>query len=429
MAVTGNRLRALMASGLGYYFSGTASGGSTTTIADTSADGFDAEDDNETEGKWAHLIAADGFSLGAPEGQARLVTSVSTSTLTVDTAYTAAVVSTDPYELLPYHPRVYNDAIAQAIRLAYPMLYAPLKDETLVVDNLLTNASFETFSTTFTGWANIGTPTLAQSTTRVKHGSNSASITATGATEGIEQNAIAAIEVRDAVGKTVHVRGWAYATVASAVMVRITFDGSTYATTFTHGGDDEWERVEFEATIPADASEATVSCEVTDGNVGIFDLVTAWVEPLTRYTIPSSFVGWPARFSQQVNEDDPNGLYLPLGPGNRPIPGRVLRLDGAGYLTVPTATYGHATDGSTEVNEPQAEYLVAAASAILFRRMQEADPARAQRYGERAAYWEQVADTRMRKPGVRMKAVTALDHKGIVRPTKDSTANYFDLVR
>ena len=101
--VTQTRLRELLARAVGFYFSGTATGGSTTTIADTSVDGFDAYDDNLTAGMWAYILAADAAT---PENETRKVTSVSTTTLTVDTAYGGAPASGDTYELLPYHTQI-----------------------------------------------------------------------------------------------------------------------------------------------------------------------------------------------------------------------------------------------------------------------------------------------------------------------------------
>jgi predicted small integral membrane protein len=419
----------MLARATGFYHQGTATGGSTSTIADSSAGGFDAYEDTQVKQKWAHVITDGGGSNAAPEGEARRVSSVSTTTLTVGTLYSAAVASGDVYELLSFHPRLYNDAIADAIKLAYPHLYLPLTDETLVVDNIVANHDFSAFSgSAFTGWSSKGTPTLSQET---ENGATFGRIVASGATEGIEQDLLTLLNrFESAHQKTLHVHGFLRCDTADSARLRVSLDGSTFTSSAWHSGSNLWERVgPFSVNLESGMTECTLSLEVEDGVTADFDLVAAWVGPITRYAIPTAFVGWPLMISMQANVLNPSGAFWPIGPGNLPIAGHLLRLDGRGHLTVPTATTGYSTDGETELNERQAEYIVASAAHIMFNRLQATDAEHEARYAARAAYWEGRAAQLMRQPGVRMVRKAAYDHKGYVRPVEDADGRYFELVR
>ena len=93
--VTRKELRQQLAKEVGFFLEGVATGGSTSTIADTSSDGPDSYDDNVLTGKWAYVTTDAGGSGAAPEGEARKVSSVSTTTLTVNTNWSATTASGD----------------------------------------------------------------------------------------------------------------------------------------------------------------------------------------------------------------------------------------------------------------------------------------------------------------------------------------------
>ena len=424
--VTQARLREMLARGIGYYFSGTATGGSTTTVADTSADGFDARDDSETAGKWAHITAAGS---AAPEFETRRVSSVSTTTATVDTAYSAAPASGDTYELLPYHTLDLDDAIQQAIRTVYPILYLPLRDETLVVDQLLLNGDMETFAASaFTNWSDDGSPTIAQETSRVFQGSNAASIAATGAAEGLTQNRFTAVNINEIVGKTLHFHAAVFATVASAARLRVSFDGGT---TFTdgayHAGDDEWEGPSLmyvDVAVPANATSLSFYLQVSSGNTAFFDALTAWIDRIERYTIPAAFINAPTRVLMQDNFQDPEGLYLPITRYNRATPGRYLRLEGMGRLNVPTTD-----SGTTQVDEAQAELIVARAARILFRRLAANQPTDREEHLVRAAEYDVEFGRLLATPGIRMMRPIAHVPNGGFSFTEDASGRYLTLQR
>ncbi len=120
----------------GHYIEGTATGGSTTTVADSSAlPGF-ADDSLNTS--WAAIITDAGGAHAAPEGQARAVSDfvASTGTLTVSQAFTAAVASGDTYRVWA-GPALYAllEAVKSALRAAWPDWYAEVTDTTLTLAN------------------------------------------------------------------------------------------------------------------------------------------------------------------------------------------------------------------------------------------------------------------------------------------------------
>lgn len=363
-----------------------AAGG--TTIISTDVVPYDG---NALVGKWILLTS------GAIANEKQRVTTVSNDTVGTITpvrAFSAQVANGVTFEILDYDPLLYHNAIAEAIRTVSKHLSLKLRDETLIVDNLLLNPDFETFAAgAFTSWASVGTPTLAAETARIIHGSQAAKITATGATEGLRQDmwGLASISFDQLVGKTLHVRGWVWASVASAVRLRVTFDGSTYTNGPWHGGEDEWEGPGLQlidVAVPADATEMTVQCVVTDGNTGYFDLVNAWIDRITRYTLPTSFYPYgPAKVEQQRWEDKPNGDYSELWGSNYPISGRLLRLLGDGRLTVPTTEAG-----TVELDEAQAELVVAQAAVYLHRSLKEHDKGSRALHAEEETRWRQEAN-------------------------------------
>lgn len=120
MAYSLAEVRAALARAMGRLVEGTATGGGLTTIVDTEglAIRVNAE---ELERGIAYIRAADDES---PEGEARWVEdyTVGTSTLTVATAFSAAVGAGDSYEvyLAPLSLEEWNECINQAIREAWP---------------------------------------------------------------------------------------------------------------------------------------------------------------------------------------------------------------------------------------------------------------------------------------------------------------------
>jgi len=292
----------------------------------------------------------------------------SSGTMTLSPVVSARIASAQPFELHRYSPAWKHLALNAARLQVVDTLWAPQVLEALVVDNILDNWDFENWasSSAATNWDNKNSPTVAQETARMAHGSYSIKVTASaGGTRGVEQNILtvypSAVNISEIEGKTLHVRGWIWASVADAARIRVTYDGTTYDNSSYHSGSSEWEGpglifIDSEISMPASGQEMTVSCEVTAGNVAYFDIVTAWIDPLVRYTTPTAIYRLPTVVRQQSDRDRPgiNGRYTHLTRSNPPISGRILRVEGKGLLSEVTTEAG-----TMEVSAPEDQILYA----------------------------------------------------------------------
>ena len=385
------RLRALLAGATGFYYSGTNTGTATDTVVDTEIQRWDT---GRLTDRWVLMTG------GNNDGNSRRVSSVTTSTATVLPAWGAANANGNTFEFLPFDPDVMHRAIEEAIRTSWPKptrrsraprgLYQKDPNETLVVDNLVSNWDFETNTTgpvAFTGWTITGGGTFTAETTRVWHGAQSAAAVA-GAAGGIEQNLFTATNVDDIVTKMIHIRAAIWETVASSTRLSVSFDGSTFTYGAYHGGGEEWEdgsTMYIDTGVPTGATEMTVAVEWAAGSAPYIDNVVAWIDPVTEYTMSTAFYpNGPSQVYIQRDSSRPNGLYVPL---QESVPGRILRLTGMQRLSVPT------TDaGTVEIDETEAEFLVAEAAMHMFRVLKNEEPENADRYEKNEAYWIERAD-------------------------------------
>ena len=423
-----NRLVELLARSTGFYHEGTATGShSTSTLQDTTASGFNKLDDNIIKGKW--LTITDTTDDAAPEAESNKILSVSTTTATVDTVYSAAPANSDTYEITPFMRQYYVDAVQAALKQVYPSLYIPLRDETLVVDNLLLNWDFETSTTgpvAFTSWTSAGSPTLYAEANRIKHGSQSMRVVAGGSDGVMTQNLFTIVNVHEVVGKTLYLRGHVWASAANEARMRVTFDGSTYSDGPWHGGSDEWEGPTLQylhVGIPADAEQITVVLQTVAGATVYWDAMHAYIDRVSQYTLPTTFVTSPHRISIQNDLNDPSGYYEPLTCDA--VPGHILRLEGRGQLSVPDAT-----EATTEIDEKQAELIIALAARALFIRMGGIDATKRDEYREDVARWSEEASRLTNTPGVRMSGqAAALPKAGEWRIEADASGRYLNLPR
>lgn len=116
MAKTRADLVGEVARRFGHYARATATGGSTTTIVDSAV----YEPDDYWTGHYVYIVTDAGGAGAAPEGEERPVTDyvLSSGTLTVGAAFSAAVASGDVYELLHVRRADVVAAINTAIRAA-----------------------------------------------------------------------------------------------------------------------------------------------------------------------------------------------------------------------------------------------------------------------------------------------------------------------
>lgn len=407
-----------------WWSQATTGAGSTTTTVDT---------------KLAQLSADDDFCLGwyvrkVATDEVRRVTGgyVASTNIITHAAFPASVGNGNTYELHRIDPTLKHNSLLRASVLSFPGssrrhgLYLSLRNETLVVDNLIANFDFETFtSPDFDSWTAIGSPTLTQNTSYFVHGSNAANI-AGAADVGIEQNLLTVANgfarIDQAVGKMLHVRGWLRTTVASNARLRVTFDGTTYTNGSYHSGDDDWEgpTVHYiDVTVPANATEMTVSIEKSTATAMQADMVVAWIDPVYRYTIPTSILRGPFQVLQQAYADLPNGPYWPIPIYDSPTAGRLLRLLGMGLLSQPT------TDaGTVEIDTNQAEYFLAQASQWLYRAIRQGGSQQERNYiAQLRQEWQQDI-AMMEQNGMTMSNLAAQQSEGTWKVEEDSAGRY-----
>ena len=415
MAITLVRALEMLGRATGLFVSGTSSGsGSTTTLVD--AVDIYRYDINTLKNKWLYMRT------GSAANEARRISSIhaSNGTVTVDAAFGGSTGSSSTYYITAHDPDIMRDSLQQAARTLYPHIYLPTQDETIVVDNLISNWDFETWSATTasagsgnavaTSWSSVGTPSKDDTTAFVTHGSYSIKIAATGATEGVEQNiiSVAGVNINETESKILHVRGWVWCDVADAARLRVTYDGSTFDNSNYHSGSAEWEGpalMYIDSAIDFTASsteEMTISCEVTNGNTAYFDGVVAWIDNVHTYDLPSTVIRGPHKVSIQANQSEPNGDYVPL---STPHPGRILRIEHMGTLTVPT------TSASIELDESRGELLIAQAAAHMFHTLSMTDSGNSAVHMQNAGIWQNRTDRLLAQPGMGMKGMSAHERK------------------
>ena len=341
-----------------------------TTIVDTGLANY-AEGDDAFPGWWVLITS------GSASGESRRIKgsggyTSSSTTITVSEAFSTQILSAVTFELSENKPEDYHDSTNRGIEQLHPMLFLPIVDESLVVDNLLSNSLMETFSGGFTGWTEVGSPTVTQETTIVFHQSGAAKVVASGADGQMTQ--APTITTAEHLGETVFLRAWVYATAGSTARLRLDWGGSSFENSSYHTGVDEWQELEVSAAIPESATQVKAILEVADGGTAYFDFCRMYINPIHRYTMPSTIIGEPHFLTMQYNEDDPKGTFFDVLAWG-PIPGRLLRVEGKGYLSRPTTEAG-----TTEVDGARVDLIVARAAIhmadILLGGTQSADEIR-----------------------------------------------------
>ena len=138
MPVTLARLREMLARPTGRPILRTTTGAGAAggvTVEDT---GIVRYDTNRLVNRWLLITS------GTDAGESRRIASVSSTTITVTTTFpTDPTESGVTYEILAFDPDRYTDMLQEAARTVYPTLFKRIIDESIVVDNLLDNFSFE----------------------------------------------------------------------------------------------------------------------------------------------------------------------------------------------------------------------------------------------------------------------------------------------
>ena len=419
MAITLVRGLEMMSRPSGLFVSSAAtSNGTTTTLVDTSIVRYDTK---VLANKWLYMVSATNTDIN---NTSRRISGVSSSTITTATAFASATTSGDTYFILPYDPDLFRDALQQAARTLGDLLWLPVRDETLVVDQLIgANASFETAVAAgdSPGWTRVSTPTLTDETTIRLHGTNSLKFVATGLDQiyqGIDGN----LNLIGLVGKPVVYEAGVFADQPSKVRIGLSFDaGTSFSYSDFHKGRDEWESLSVTASVPKDWTSVRVYCSATDTTC-YFDHTRAYVDPITKYTIPATtpYPG-PNRLFIQRDVEFPNGEYDPY-PSGGDIRGKILRMESMGPLTPPTTT------ASIELSEARGELLIAQAIVYLHRSLTIVDSGNSKLHEQQMAMWDVEATRLKNNPRVRMRAMGAHERFGW-NTMEDGETRFLELQR
>tara|TARA_R100000315_G_scaffold44886_1_gene20152 strand:- start:2343 stop:3626 length:1284 start_codon:yes stop_codon:yes gene_type:complete len=386
-----------------------------TSVVDTGLRNLPGGDRDSAFDSWYILVTS-----GANTGESRRIKDyiANTTTLVVQESFSGgAVDSLVTYELHRYDPSQKHQAINRAIEELYPFLYLPIRDETIVVDDRLTNSDFETFSGGFTNWTEVGSPTVTADTTYVMHGSQSAKVVGDSSAVG-QLTQAPTININELSNKSVTFKCWVWCAAADTARIRLDWDGSDIENSDYHKGQNEWELLDITASVPTSATQVKAIIEVAASGTAYFDAAWLLAGPIQRYTIPTSIVTGPHYLTEQGEEAKPNGEYYPIRGG--PTPGRRLRFEGMNVLSRPASDIA-----TTEVGTPQVN-IITAYAAMYFFRTQAAGNAIDERegYSDLATIFSRDAVRMASQPGMRMPRLGAHKNNHVWHIEHDSSGRY-----
>ena len=369
---------------------------------------------------------------GANEGESKrcalyIANASDGPTAILQDAFSNQTTSADTFELHRYDPELKHVAINRALAEVFPTLYKPLRDETLIVDSILSNGDFETEGTagTFDSWTEVNSPTVTVEPSRVFHGTNSAKVVAgSGAVGRLTQTLDANITELAGTTAAFKVRVWTDGT--SQARLIIDWGTSTEAGDY-HAGDSSWHLLSVEAAVPTDATQVQVICEVTASQTAYFDTGWAAIGQVHRLTVPSSILRGPMHILQQYNEDMVDGAYYPLPSGVAPTRGRILRLEGMGLLSRPSSE-----SATTEIGEPHLNLVTSYAAMVLFQTlMMRSATEQRSNLTENVRYWQMEVQRLSSQPGIRMRPLGASRGRNSWHIEDDADGRYlvFDITR
>ena len=399
-------LRKALSEAIGDYqaFATTADGNDakTSLVSSTLKNYSGGADDGAFEEQF--FLGTSGANSGASKRCALYIANASDGpTAILQDALDNQTASADTFELHRYDPDLKHTAINRALAELFPILYKPIRDETLVVDNILANNDFETAgtTTTFSDWTEVNSPTVSIETSRVFHGTNSAKVVAGSGDVG-QLTQTLDVNIDELAGKTATFKVRVWTNGSSQARLKIDWGTSTETGDY-HAGDSSWRLLTAQAAVPTDATQVKVTCEVAASQTAYFD--TGWfaVEQVHRLTVPSDIVRGPMYVTQQYDEDMVDGAYYPIPKGVAPTTGRIIRLQGMGLLSRPTTE-----SGTTEVGEPQLNLVTSYAAMILFQTllMRSATEQRTN-LTENIRYWQAEVQRLSNQAGIRMRALGA----------------------
>ena len=422
-------LRKALSESYGDYLSFTASANGnaakTSIIADILKNSPSGTDDGGFED--LYFLSISGANNGEARQCSRYVPDASDgATVIVQSTFSSQVASGDSFEMHRYDPALKHTALTIALSELFPYLYVPLRDESLVIDNLLSNSDFETYSAGFTGWTEVNSPTVTQESSRVFHGTYAAKLVAPAGSVG-QLTQSPTINIDEVTGKTATFKSRVWTNGASRARLRLDWDGTNISNGSYHDGNSEWMLLSVSGAVPTSATQVKAICEVAASQTGYFDGAWLAIDPVYKYTVPASLIRGPFQVLQQYAENNVNGPYFALRNGGGPTQGRVLRLTGMGALTLP------ATDSATtEIGEPQLRLVIAYAKKVLWELLLgRSATLNRQSLVENAQLAKQEVERISKQAGIRMAAMSATRGENAWHIEEDSGGRYlvFDVSR
>jgi hypothetical protein len=419
------KLRQALSELMGDYraFTTTADGSSAknTLVSDTLKNYQGGSDPGGLEG-W-HFLATSGVNAGETREASNYAPTASAgATVIVQSTYTNATASGETFELHRVDPELKTQAIDRAIIELFPVLYLPVRDESIIVDSLLLNGDFEDVTSGIPdNWTESGTGTTSVDTSTVFHGTNSMKLVAGagGVYQRYQDLSLASITEVEGLTAKFKMRVWASAASSGRIIID---DGVTTANSDYHGGGSEWQLIDVSAAVGASATRVRVTCEAAASATVYFDLGWSVINPLYRYTVPTSIIRGPLRILQQYDESRPDGPYYPLLEGSKPTEGRLLRLEGMGLLTRPSTE-----SATTEVGEPQVRLIAAYAAMVLNQTLLSRAAMNQQaRLEAEVQRWQREVARLSGQAGIRMKSMPTDRFANTWYIGEDSTSRYID---
>ena len=231
-------LRKALSEAIGDYqaFATTADGNDakTSLVSSTLKNYSGGADDGAFEEQF--FLGTSGANSGASKRCALYIANASDGpTAILQDALDNQTASADTFELHRYDPDLKHTAINRALAELFPILYKPIRDETLVVDNILANNDFEPAGgTTFSDWTEVNSPTVSIETSRVFHGTNSAKVVASGDVGQLTQTLD--VNIDELAGKTATFKVRVWTNDSSQARLKIDWGTSTETGDY-HTGD------------------------------------------------------------------------------------------------------------------------------------------------------------------------------------------------
>jgi hypothetical protein len=204
-------------------------------------------------------------------------------------AFSAQIAISVTFELFPFDPTDITSKINEAIENAYPYLFNPIIDTTLIGGNILANGNFEDWaSSSYPDYWRASVSTLTKESTYKLFGAYGLKVANAGHAylSSAQYPALMSLEDSD-IEFFCHIKTG----TASAGRLQVytkDIDGvETTTSSDYHTGGNLWEQISIEATIPDDLAEIQFRCAVTGANTVYFDNAYCFGNNID-YVLPTS---------------------------------------------------------------------------------------------------------------------------------------------